>query len=304
MVRLTRMVLVLVMLAGLAWVLVGRGVLVMTTNELTPVFNGNATAAGFITQMLALTLAACIGAVTGWALCASRDKQREAELTQQLFEIKGRIPKLETSTRNQKQHVERLQQELEDWRTKVEPLEQKIEDRERTLGDRERQLTRVQRELEMLKEARGSGEISTDSAMLNSALVGITDNDDELQNLEEELTDRTVELTALREALAEHEQRRKEIKGERERQDKWLDILNKQLETARTDNTRLTEELKELAAARARIRELEGVIGNLKNDIAERDKRLATSRFEVSNARAVAAHLESQLSALKPAKQQ
>jgi chromosome segregation ATPase len=219
----------------------------------------------------------------------------------------GRIPKLETSTRHQKQHVERLQRELDDWRTKVEPLESKIEDRERTLGDRERQLTRLQRELELLKETRGESTVPMDSVMVNGADSvmangGDSATDDEaFRRLEEELVGRTVELTALKEALAEHEQRRNEIKGERERQDKWLDILNKQLETARVDNTRLTDELKGLTAARERIGELESTIAALKKELAERDKRLATSRFEVSNARAIAAHLESQLSEFKPA---
>jgi chromosome segregation ATPase len=95
--------------------------------------------------------------------------------------------------------------------------------------------------------------------------------------------------------LADLQRRLESATRERHRQDRWLEVLNDQLARAREENDRLQSGSSDAEAARRRIAVLEAELAKLRADLADRDRRLAASRFECANARTTVAYLQAEL---------
>ena len=233
-----------------------------------------------------IAAAATIGFITGSTLRKSEFGTREDDLKRQLLETKGRIPQLETSVRNRELAVTRLKMEIDEWQARVEGMNRAIHDREQTLRDRDRSISKLTSEIAVLKamtlgndaqgDARGFAGESAHDAVIEGA----------------ELKPR---LTELETELESHQRRLSSAERERERQGRWLDVLNDQLSRARQENDRLLAGTGEIEQARKRIAELEAEVAGLRHELAERDRRLAASRFECANARTTVAYLQAEL---------
>jgi len=239
--------------------------------------------------MGSLMAAAAIGFVTGSWLRRSEFRLREEELTRLLFESKGRIPQLETSVRNRELAVTRLKMEIDQWQARVDGLNRAIVDRDQTLRDRDRSISHLTSEVALLKATSMSGEESQngDLVLFGDAPGGASSAADA-----EDLERRLAELEA---SLSTHQKRLAVADRERERQDRWLEVLNDQLARAREENDRLAAGARDLEVAQRRIRELEAEVQSLRSELADRDRRLAASRFECSNARTAVAALQAEL---------
>ena len=102
-------------------------------------------------------------------------------------------------------------------------------------------------------------------------------------------------LAELEAELEVHQRRLQSADRERQRQDRWLEVLNDQLARARQENDRLQSGSGDLDVARSRIHALEAEVAKLRADLAERDRRLAASRFECATARTTVAYLQAEL---------
>jgi chromosome segregation ATPase len=290
--------------------------------------------AAAIFTVLCLLVAALIGAGIGWSLRATTARDREADLQRNLNDTKGRIPRLESGMRNKEMQVARIEQQMKDLEGQLPPLHKTIEERDIALRDRDRTVTLLKNELALLKGAPLAVE-GASSAMAaldlddgtftmpsRSAYPAVSQPDLRTEALEERVREletkvrereaRIAELMyeqgtqakripLLEGELGDQRKRNEDFDRERSRQDKWLDVLNDQLARARETNDKLTVQLKDRAALQQRIVELEAELKRLGDELADRERRFAASRFECATARTTITHLQAQLDAKKAA---
>jgi chromosome segregation ATPase len=243
-------------------------------------------------RVAGLLAAAAIGLFAGARLKRLAYRRHEDEFKRQIYEAKARLPQLETSLRNRELAVTRLKMEVDEWEQKLDVVNRQLGDRDQQIRDRDRSITRLTSEIAMLRTfARNADENgSADSRMVileeHSRALSDQAVDDEVMR---------TRLAELEGALADATQRLAAVERERDRQGKWLDVLNDQLAHARDANHKLSAGADHLDATRARIVELEREVARLKEELAERDRRLAASRFECANARTTLAHLKAEL---------
>jgi chromosome segregation ATPase len=238
--------------------------------------------------IVSIVLAAAIGFFTGSHLHRSEHRTREEELTRQLFDAKGRLPQLETSLRNRELAVTRLKMEIDEWQARVDGLNKAIQDRDQTLRDRDRSISKLSSDVAVLKAMTASGE---DALAGGAVLFG----EDGMGTRTDDAEARQRRLAELESQLADHQRRLEAAGRERQRQDRWLEVLNDQLARAREENDRLQSGSGDVESQRRRIGELEAEVANLKAELADRDRRLAASRFECANARTTVAYLQAEL---------
>lgn len=239
-----------------------------------------------------LLVAASIGYATASLLKTARYRREEEEFKRQIYEAKSRVPQLETSLRNRELAVTRLKMELDEWQQKLEGLSRQLAERDQQLRDRDRGITRLGAEVAMLRSVARS---ANEDHSAGHPLVLLEEHSRAFaeQAVADQLTrTKIAELTA---ALDDAQRKIAQMERERDRQDRWLDILNDQLSRARETNERLASASGDIGAARVRIAELEREIVRLKEELADRDRRLATSRFECANARTTVAHLRAEI---------
>jgi chromosome segregation ATPase len=326
------------LLSGVAWMAVSVEeiplALVINTGiaELLGQNGSTANYADGIFTVLCLIVAAAVGVGIGWSLRGLTAHTREAELQRRLNDTKGKIPRLESGMRNKEMQVARIEQQMKDIESLIPPLHKTIEERDIALRDRDRTVSMLRGELAALKGAPLASDASPGAiatldleddtfTVSRTSSVAISPQTEETVNVLEE---RVRELEAkvrereariaelmyeqgshakkipqLETALGDQRKRNEDFDRERQRQDKWLDVLNDQLARARETNDKLSGELKDQAALQQRIAELEAEVKRLGEEIADRERRLAASRFECATARTAITHLQSQLDAKK-----
>lgn len=314
-----------VLLSGVAW-------MALSVDEIPPAQATNAalaqllgTSAGAMNYVAAmftvvcLLVAAGVGVGIGWSLRSVAANGREAELQRRLNDTKGRIPRLESGMRNKEMHVARVEQQMQNLESMLPPLHKTIEERDLALRDRDRMLSLLKGELAALKGTPMVGDMTApDMAMLDLDSDGYTLPRSDARNevLEERLheleakvhereariaelmyqqSNQATRIPELQSALDGQRKRSEDYDRERQRQDKWLDVLNDQLARARQTNDRLSSELQDREALQQRIVKLEAEVKRLGNEIADRERRLAASRFECATARTTITHLQTQL---------
>lgn len=280
--------------------------------------------------VLCVLLAAGIGAGIGWSLRGVTTRAHETELQRHLNETKGKIPRLESGMRNKEMHVARVEQQMKDLEAQLPPLRKTIEERDMALRDRDRTVSLLKSEVALLKgtplasEAASSAmatlDLDDDTFTTSSSQRVEPRNDAAREALEErvreletkvrereariaelmyETGNHAKQIPQLESALDGQRKKNEDYDRERQRQDKWLDVLNDQLARARETNDRLAGELRDKAALQQRIDELEAEVKRLGDEIADRERRLATSRFECATARTTIAHLQAQIEGQK-----
>ena len=299
----------------------------------TPGEKGAATVnyAGAILAALCVFVGAGVGIRIGWSLRAATARVREGDLQRRLNDTKGKIPRLESGMRNKETQVARIEQQMQNLESLLPPLHKTIEDRDIALRERDRTVTMLRGELAVLKGTPLAGDAAmatldleddtfTTSASSNHSMSPQSDVrtqvlEERVRELETKVREREARIAELmyeqgnharkipqlETALGDQRKRSEEFDRERQRQDKWLDVLNDQLARARETNDKLSVELKDRAALQRRIGELEAEVKRLGDDIADRERRLAASRFECATARTTIAHLQSQLGTKKDA---
>lgn len=305
--------LALIMNAGIADLLGHKGA---TTNYADTIF-----------IVLCLLTAAGIGIGIGWSMRGTTARTYEADLQRHLNETKGRIPRLESGMRNKEMHVARVEQQMKDLEGLLPPLHKTIEERDLALRDRDRTVTMLKGELALLKgtplaaEASGMATLDLEDDTFTTSSPQIEPRHDvvrevleeRVRELETKVREREARIAELMYETGNHAKRIPQLESaldgqrkknedhdrERLRQDKWLDVLNDQLARARETNDRLSGELQDQAALQQRIVQLEAEVKRLGEEIADRERRLATSRFECATARTTIAHLQSQLEGQK-----
>ncbi len=280
-----------------------------------------------IFTVLCLLIASGVGVATGSSLRAATARVREDDLQRRLNETKGRIPRLESGMRNREMQVARVEQQLKELEASLPPLHKTIEERDGALRDRDRTVSLLKSELALLKgmpanEAAASGMATLDledevfttpgaPGNVVSRQSDLTDQrlEEQVRELETKVREREArigelmyeqgnhakKIPQLESALGDQLKRNEEFDRERQRQDKWLDVLNDQLARARETNDKLSRQLTDQTALRRRIATLEAELKRLGQEIAERERRLAASRFECATARTTIAHLQSRL---------
>ena len=263
-----------------------------------------------------LCMAAAVGLTFGWSLRGQTARLNESDLQRRLFDTQGRIPRLETGIRNREQQVARAEMQLKEVSDQLPPLKKTIEEGQHALRDRDRTISLLRSELTALKTAEQFDGESIGLSRGADAGGGVEPAalEGRIKELEAELQTRQVRIAELlQQPRGEHvdeglkselddQRRRNEAHDrERQRQDKWLDVLNDQLARAREANDSLQRELADQQALKARITALEAEIARLNNEIADRERRLATSRFECATARTTITHLQAQLERAAPA---
>jgi chromosome segregation ATPase len=287
-----------------------------------------------IFTVLCLLVAAGVGVGIGWSMRASTARAREADLQRRLNDTKGRIPRLESGMRNKEMQVARIEQQMKDLESLLPPLHKTIEERDIALRDRDRTVSMLRGELAVLKGAplaadTPSAAMATldleDDTFTTSASSGYSTSlqtdarnqvlEERVRELETKVREREARIAELmyeqgnhakkipqlESELGDQRKRNEDFDRERQRQDKWLDVLNDQLARARETNDKLSAQLKDRASLQQRIVELEVELKRLGDEIADRERRLAASRFECATARTAIAHLQSQLDAKKGA---
>jgi len=287
-----------------------------------------------IFTVLCLLVAAGVGVGIGWSLRSVTAHAREADLHRRLNDTKGRIPRLESGMRNKEMQVARIEQQMKNVESLIPPLHKTIEERDIALRDRDRTVSMLRGELAVLKGTPLAAEASPAAmatldleddtfTVSRSTSVSISPQTDAMtqvleervRELETKVRDREARIAELmyeqgnhakkipqlETALGDQRKRNEDFDRERQRQDKWLDVLNDQLARARETNDRLSGELKDQTTLQRRIAELEAEVKRLGEEIADRERRLAASRFECATARTTIAHLQSQLDAKKGA---
>ncbi len=242
-------------------------------------------------RLAAILAAAAIGVYAGAAWKGGLYRRHQDDFKRQIYEAKARLPQLETSLRNRELAVTRLKMEVIEWEQKVDALTKLHSERDQQIRDRDRSINRLTSEIAMLRSlARGK-----DSTEHDERLVILDEHSRALadQAVDDEIV--RARIAELEENLAEARKRLAAVERERDRQGKWLDVLNDQLAHAREANGRLSEGAERLDATRLRIAELETEVARLKEALADRDRRLAASRFECANARTTLAHLKAEI---------
>jgi len=323
--RMPTLLLGTVLLSAVAWMAVSIGEIPRAdvTNTAIAQLLGSASAdVNYVAAMfkvVCLLLAAGVGVGIGWSLRTVAALGRENELQRRLNDTKGRIPRLESGMRNKEMHVARVEQQMQNLEGMLPPLQKTIEERDLALRDRDRMLSLLKGELAVLKGTPMVGDGGASGmAMLDLDADGYTLPQSDARNaaLEERLGELEVKVREREARIAElmhqqgnHETRIPELESaldgqrkrsedydrERQRQDKWLDVLNDQLARARETNDRLSVELQGRVALQHRIVELEAQVKRLGDEIADRERRLAASRFECATARTTITHLQAQL---------
>ena len=239
-----------------------------------------------------LTAAAGIGYALASMLKAARARRDEEDFKRQIYEAKSRVPQLETSLRNRELAVTRLKMELDEWQQKLDGLARQLAERDQQLRDRDRSITRLGAEVAMLRSLARNNESAEGG---DHRMVVLEEHSRALA--EQAVTDEVArsKIAELESALADAQRRVALMDRERDRQDRWLDILNDQLSRARETNEKLAASTGDIGVARSRISELEREVVRLKEELADRDRRLAASRFECANARTTVAHLRAEI---------
>jgi chromosome segregation ATPase len=286
-----------------------------------------------IFTVLCLLVAAAVGVGIGWSLRSVTAHAREADLQRRLNDTKGRIPRLESGMRNKEMQVARIEQQMKNVESLIAPLHKTIEERDIALRERDRTVSMLRGELAVLKGtplaaeaspgamatldleddtftvSRSSISISPQTEAMTQVLEGrvreletkVREREARIAELMYEQGNHAKKIPQLETALGDQRKRNEDFDRERQRQDKWLDVLNDQLARARETNDKLSGELKDQATLQRRIAELEAEVKRLGEEIADRERRLAASRFECATARTTIAHLQSQLDAKKSA---
>jgi chromosome segregation ATPase len=278
--------------------------------------------ADVIFTILCLVLAALIAGSIGWSLRGTTARVREADLTRRLNDTKARLPRLESGMRNKEMHVARVEQQMKNLEGLLPPLHKTIEEKDVALRDRDRSITLLKSELAMLKgiplasdapsAAMATLDLDDDPVVApqpNEALRALEDRVAELQSTVREREARIADLIlqgnsaeripALQSELDGQRKRNEDFDRDRARQEEWLDVLNDQLARSRDTNDKLTTQLTDQTRLQQRVFELEGEVRRLSDEIADRERRLAASRFECATARTTITHLQAQLDAKK-----
>jgi chromosome segregation ATPase len=287
-----------------------------------------------IFTVLCLLVAAGVGIGIGWSLRAASAHAREGDLQRRLNDTKGKIPRLESGMRNKEMQVARIEQQMKNMESLLPPLHRTIEERDIALRERDRTVSMLRGELALLKGT----PLAADASPAAMATLDLEDDtftvsrpssvsvapqtdvmtqvlEERVRELETKVREREARIAELmyeqgnhakkipqlETELGDQRKRNEDFDRERQRQDKWLDVLNDQLARARETNDKLTGELKDRALLQQRIAQLEAEVKRLGDEIADRERRLAASRFECATARTTIAHLQSQLDAKKAA---
>jgi chromosome segregation ATPase len=323
--RLPTIVVGLALLCGVAWtaIAVDEVPFALHVNAAAGRLTGaDATAGSYADALfiiLCLVVAAAVGVAIGWSLRGQDARVRETELQRRLLDTKGRIPKLESGMRNREMQVARVEQQLKEVGNQIPSLQKSIDEGEHALRDRDRTITMLRGELSALKCMQPVGDAgSAGLAELDLGDFGAapTNSDAQREVLEAQLRELETQMRARQARIAElmHEQgkhatripeleselqdqrkRSETFDRERQRQDKWLDVLNDQLARAREANDKLTADLANQKVLQQRIVQLEAEVKRLGEEIADRERRLAASRFECATARTTITHLQAQL---------
>jgi chromosome segregation ATPase len=276
-----------------------------------------------IFTVLCLVLAAVVGGATGWSLRGTTARLREMDLTRRLNDTKSRLPRLESGMRNKEMHVARVEQQMKDIEGLLPPLHKTIEEKDVALRDRDRSISLLKSELALLKGMPLASDAPPAAAMAtldldddplaphpsNETARRLEERVAELQSTVRERESRIAELirqqssqsdrSVLQSELDGQRKRNEDFDRDRQRQEKWLDVLNDQLARSRETNDRLTAQLTDQTRLQQRIFELETEVRRLGDEIADRERRLAASRFECATARTTITHLQAQLDAKK-----
>jgi chromosome segregation ATPase len=329
--RLPTLLLGTVLLSGVAWMAVSIDEIPradVTNTAIAQLFGSSTGDVNYVAAMFSvvcLLLAAGVGIGIGWSLRSVAALGRETELQRRLNDTKGRIPRLESGMRNKEMHVARVEQQMQNLEGMLPPLQKTIDERDLALRDRDRMLSLLKGELAVLKgtpmvddnnasgmttlELDADGYSPPQSDARNEAL------EKRLHELEAKVREREARIAELMHQQGNHETRIPQLESaldgqrkrsedfdrERQRQDKWLDVLNDQLARARETNDRLAVELQDREALQQRIVRLEVEVKRLGDEIADRERRLAASRFECATARTTITHLQAQLGKPKAA---
>ena len=275
--------------------------------------------------VLCVLAAAAVGLGTGWSLRGVTARAYEADLQRHLNETKGKIPRLESGMRNKEMQAARAEQQAKEVENQLPPLRRTIEERDMTLRDRDRTISLLKSEVALLKgtplaseepsSAMATLDLADDTFTSTSRRVELRDDsarealEERVRELETKVREREARIAELMYETGNHAKQIPQLESaldgqrkknedhdrERQRQDKWLDVLNDQLARARETNDRLSGEVRDKASLQQRIVELEAEVKRLGDEIADRERRLATSRFECATARTTIAHLQAQI---------
>jgi chromosome segregation ATPase len=316
--RLSTICIGLALLGGVAWLAVAvddvpfAGAINATGARLFGPSTGRSEYADAVFVVFCLCTAAAMGLGIGWWLRGQAARLHEVELQRRLFDTQGRIPRLESGMRNRELHVTRVELQMKEISDQIPPLKKSIEEGQHTLRDRDRTISLLRSELSALKsteqfDAEQSsnvrGAVDDDAAAERAALEArVKELEEQLQLRQARIAELMSEqgqhgdrLPALQSELDDQRRRNGVFERERQRQDKWLDVLNDQLARAREANDQLQRDLIDQQTLQARVTALETEIARLGNEIADRERRLAASRFECATARTTITHLQAQL---------
>jgi chromosome segregation ATPase len=262
-----------------------------------------------IFMLLGVLVAAGVGGGIGWSLRAVSAAAREIELLSRLNATKGRIPRLESGMRSKEMQVERVEEQMHNLESLLPPLYKTIKERDQALRDHEAMVLRLQQELSVWKRTPLVDEATTldgnavlDSDRAAGPIAGNAVLDARVRTLESDVGEREARIAdlmrrilQLESALDDAHKRSADYDRERQRQDKWLDVLNDQLARARETNDRLTAGVHDQTALQQRINQLEADVKRLTEELSDSERRLAASRFECATARTTIAHLQGRL---------
>jgi len=312
----------LALLGGVAWLAVAvndvplAAAINATGARLLGQSSGRAEYADAMWVVLCLFAAAAVGLGLGWSLRTQAARLQEVELQRRLFDTQGRIPRLESGMRNREQQVMRAELQLKEVSDQLPPLKKAVEEGQHALRDRDRTISLLKSELAALKateqfDAESVAYVRSanadDVAERGALEARVKELEEQLQVRQARIAELTNEqgqgdrLPALQSELDDQRRRNEVFDRERQRQDKWLDVLNDQLARAREANDKLQRDLLEQRVLQARIAELEAEVTRLGTEIADRERRLAASRFECATARTTITHLQAQLERAAPA---
>ena len=333
--RASTLVLASVLLCGVAWmaVTVDEIPLALIINaDIADLLGKNGSTTNYadtIFIVLCILLAAGIGVGVGRSLRDITARAHEAELQRHLNDTRGKIPRLESGMRNREMHVARVEQQMKDLESLLPPLRKTIEERDVALRDRDRTVSLLRSELSLLKgtplatdassSAMATLELGEETFTTSSVMIEPRNDavrealEERVRELETKVREREARIAELMYETGNHAKQIPQLESaldgqrkknedhdrERQRQDKWLDVLNDQLARARETNERLSGELQDQDALQQRIVQLEADVKRLGEEIADRERRLATSRFECATARTTITHLQAQLEGQK-----
>ncbi len=260
-----------------------------------------------IFMLFGVLVAALVGGAIGWSMRSVSALSRETELLSRLNSTKGRIPRLESGMRSKELQVERAEEQMHNLESLLPPLYKTIKERDQALRDREAMVLQLQQELAVWKGP-PLVEESADDGTGMAAIVGDRGAggeamlDESIRTLQGDVGEREARIAELMRRILQLEstledanKRSGDYDRERQRQDRWLDVLNDQLALARETNDRLTAGVHNATGLQQRINQLEADVQRLTDELADSERRLAASRFECATARTTIAHLQGRL---------